>query len=220
MSIHLSKEVSKLKKSILRLSSAVEENVRQAVYSVSRCDVELAEAVKANDHEIDSMEIDIEEECLKILALYQPVAIDLRYVIACLKMNNDLERIGDLAVNIGRRAIAVAKYDHGQLQELDFSEMMDKTRSMLKSALDCLIEMDVELACRVLASDDEIDELNRQMHLAVNKLIVKQPEKAEYYIHLLSVSRCLERIADYATNIAEDVIYMVKGSIVRHSPPS
>lgn len=215
MALHLTKEIAKLKNKVLKLCALVEENVKSAVDAVTNLDIDLAISVKEKDDRIDSMEIELEEECLKILALYQPVANDLRYVIACLKMNNDLERIGDLAVNIARRAITVAKFSEEPIF-LDFYPMMDKMRSMLKNALDALIEMNAELAVQVLTHDDEIDAMNKQMQKQVLELIKKNPEKVEYYIHLLSVSRHLERIADYATNIAEDVIYMVTGKIVRH----
>lgn len=215
MHIHLNKEITTLKKNILQLCAVVEENVHLAVDAVTNRDVELARSIIEKDERVNNMEIDLEEECLRILALYQPVANDLRYVIACLKMNTDLERIGDLAVNIARRAVAIAKYE-GDSIIVDFRPMMEKTQEMLKKTLDSLIEMDPELAEEVLAQDDEIDEMNRQMHSEIQGLIKKNPEKVEYYIYLISVSKHLERIADYATNIAEDVIYMVEGTIVRH----
>jgi phosphate transport system protein len=216
MSIHLTKEITKLKKSILQQCATVEENVRKAVDSVSQKDINEANEVKKQDEEIDRKEVDIEEECLKILALHQPVAGDLRFVIACLKLNNDLERIGDLANNIARNTIAIAGFGDKDDELLDFSEMMQKTRAMLKKALDALIEMDIYLANEVITTDDEIDELNRQMHIQVTEWIQKNPARAEYYMRLLNVSKHLERIGDYATNIAEDVIYLVTGKIIRH----
>ncbi len=215
MSLLLGKEITKLKKLILQMCARVEEAVRHAVDSVSRRDISTARLVIAMDDEIDRMEVDIEEECLKILALHQPVAIDLRYVIACLKMNNDLERIGDLAVNIAGRSISAAEYGEDSLI-LDFAPMMDITRKMLKQALDALINMDASLAAKVVSENDELDKLNRQMHLEVNRLIKTNPAKCEYYIHLLCVARHLERIGDYATNISEDVVYLVTGEIIRH----
>lgn len=215
MSLLLGKEITKLKKLILQMCARVEEAVRHAVDSVSRRDISTARLVIAMDDDIDRMEVDIEEECLKILALHQPVAIDLRYVIACLKMNNDLERIGDLAVNIAGRSISAAEYGEDSLI-LDFAPMMDITRKMLKQALDALINMDASLAAKVVSEDDELDKLNRQMHLEVNRLIKANPAKCEYYIHLLCVARHLERIGDYATNISEDVVYLVTGEIIRH----
>ncbi len=211
----MNKEIVKLKKKILQLCAMVEENVRKAVDSVVNRDIDEAKLVNEQDIAVDQMEIEIEEECLKILALHQPVANDLRYVIACLKMNNDLERIADLSANIARRTISVAEYPNEDIP-LDFYPMMDKTQAMLKKTLDAMIDMDPELAHEVMVQDDEIDEFNRQMHLEVHRLIKDNPEKAEFFIHLLSVSKQLERIGDYATNIAEDVIYMVRGEIVRH----
>ena len=216
MSVHLNKEISKLKRSILQLCAMVEENVRRAVESVSRRDVLAARQVIAKDSEIDRFEIDVEEECLKILALHQPVAIDLRYVIACLKMNNDLERIGDLAVNIAKRSILITEFADGDPIMLDFHPMMDKVQAMLKKVLDALIELDADQAMQVMAEDDSLDAMNKKVHAEVNALIKSNPTKVDYYINLLSVSRHLERIGDYATNIAEDVIYLVNGRIVRH----
>jgi len=216
MSVHLNKEISKLKKSILQLSAMVEENVRRAVDSIAKRDVQSARMVIVKDAEIDRFEIDVEEECLKILALHQPVAIDLRYVIACLKMNNDLERIGDLAVNIAKRSIAISEFADGDPLMFDFHPMMDRAQAMLKKVIDSLIELNADVAMQVMAEDDQIDAMNKKVQTEVNSLIKSNPAKADYYINLLSVSRHLERIGDYATNIAEDVIYLVNGRIVRH----
>jgi phosphate transport system protein len=215
MSVHLSKEVAKLKKKILQLCAEVEENVRRAVLSVVSMDAAAAEDVRRKDMEIDRMEIEIEEECLKILALHQPVANDLRYVIACLKLSNDLERVGDQADNIARRTLSIIKHN-GQAVPVDFTPMMDKTRAMLKKALDCLIDMDSRLAAEVIESDAEINRYHKKMYDEIRTFIKKDPENFDYYINLSNVSRHLERIGDYATNIAEDVIYMVDGEIVRH----
>ncbi len=215
MSVLLNKEISRLKKSILHLSTVVEENVRTAVESISKKDIELAKSVILKDNDIDRMEIDIEEECLKILALHQPVAADLRYVIACMKMNNDLERIGDLAVNIAKRVKHLTE-DGRDMLLVDFTPMMDRTRHMLKQALDSLINMDMDKALQVLNDDDEIDLYNKNIHSELKAMIKNNPAHVEYYLNLLSVSRHLERIGDYATNIAEEVIYMVKGDIIRH----
>ena len=161
------------------------------------------------------MEVDVEEECLKILALHQPVAVDLRFVITALKINNDLERIGDLAVNIAERSEFLARQ-----REIDIPQeiyaMAEKAQSMLTRSLDALVDMDCKLAHDVCADDDEVDAINRQMYLIVQDKIRAHTGQTEVLIHLLSASRHLERIADYATNIAEDVIYMVEGKIVRH----
>lgn len=215
MSIHLIKEISRLKKKILQLCAMVEESVREAVESVAKKDAALAALVEEKDERIDQMEIELEEECLKTLALYQPVANDLRYVVACLKMNTDLERIADLAVNIARRAESLSHYE-GEAFTVDFYPMMSRTQKMLKKTIDSFVESDLEKAYEVLAQDDEIDDMNRQMHQQINSLIRRDPDKAEFYIYFLSVSKHLERIGDCATNIAEDVIYLINGKIVRH----
>ncbi len=215
MKIHLHKEIDKLKKNILILGSMFEESLNIAVSAVIDKGINEAEKIIENDTYIDRKEIEIEEECLKILALHQPVATDLRYVAACLKVNNELERIGDLVANIARRVIAITNDTENELC-VDFKPMMDITRQMLKDALDSLIYMNSELALEVLEHDDIVDECNSRMFNDLQDHIRVNPENTEFYINLLSVSRHLERIADCTTNIAEDVIYMIKGQIIRH----
>ena len=215
MNIHLNNAIANLKKDILILCSMVENAVRSAVDAAVENDADKALKVIDNDETIDKKEIAIEEECLKILALYQPVASDLRYVVACLKVNNDLERIGDLGSNIAKRAKAIAEGKNCK-GEIDFKPMMDITRSMLKGALDSLIYMNEVLALEVIEKDDIVDEYNCQMFKDVKALIQKHPENVDYYLNMLSVSRYLERIADLTTNICEDIIYMNRGDIVRH----
>ena len=215
MSVHLQKEIENLKKDVLSLGADVEENVHKAVQSLRKRDSKLAEEIIAADYYIDRREVDLEEECLKILALHQPVAIDLRFVIAVLKINNDLERIGDLAVNIAEQAVFLTSKPPIDIP-FDFAGMSDKTKVMLKNSLDALVNMDPKLARAVCAADDEVDAINRKMYGQVQEGIRKKIEQMESLIHYLGVARHLERIADHATNIAEDVIYMVDGEIVRH----
>lgn len=215
MTLHLQKEVEHLKKKLLVLSTFVEESVQRAVKSLEERDGKLAAKVIENDLMIDHMEIDVEEECLKILALHQPVAVDLRFIVAVLKINNDLERIGDLAVNIAERAEYLATQPKVDIP-FDFAGMSRKAQKMLTQSLDSLVNLDSPLAREVLPLDDEVDAINRQMYSQVIDGIRKHPENLNSLIHLLSVSRHLERIADHATNIAEDVIYMIEGEIVRH----
>ena len=215
MAMHLRREIERLKKMVLSMSAVVEENVHRAVVAIEQRDDDLARQVIAADGEIDRTEIDVEEECLKILALHQPVAIDLRLIVAVLKINNDLERIDDLAVNIAERALFLSHQPRVRVP-FDFPTMADKVRTMLKSSLDSLVNLDAGLARTVCASDDEVDDINRQMYDQVKQGISEHPEAMESLIHLLSVSRHLERIADHATNIAEDVLYMLEGEIVRH----
>ncbi|RLB87743.1 MAG: phosphate transport system regulatory protein PhoU [Deltaproteobacteria bacterium] len=215
MSRHLQGEIEKLKKHILALSALVEESLHKAIKSLLERDEKLARQVIKGDKDVDQMEVDVEEECLKILALHQPVAIDLRFIVAILKINNDLERIGDLAVNIAKRAMFSSTKEPIGI-EFDFPRMMMIARSMLKRSIDALVNMDTATATEVCASDDEIDSLNREMYRQIQGAIRKYPERMECLIHLFAVSRHLERIADHATNIAEDVIYMVEGEIIRH----
>lgn len=215
MPLHLQREIEGLKKEILGLGAMVELRVREAMLAIETRDEVLARNVIEKDVEIDQKEVEVEESCLKVLALHQPVAIDLRFIIAVLKINNDLERVGDLAVNIAERAAFLATQPRVDIS-FDFTAMARKAQVMLKKSLDALVNLSVDLAHEVCACDDEIDAMNRQMYLMVEQAIQTHPRQTESLIHLLSASRHLERIADHATNIAEDVIYMIEGEIVRH----
>ena len=215
MPVHLQREIEKLKKDILTLGTMAEQSVREATQAIERRDETLARGVIEKDINLDQMEVEVEESCLKILALHQPVAIDLRFIIAVLKINNDLERVGDLAVNIAERALFLATVAEINI-EFDFTKMALKTQEMLKKCLDALVNFNAQLAHEVCACDNEIDAMNRQVYLLVQNAMNTYPDQVESLIHLLSVSRHLERIADHATNIAEDVIYMIEGKIIRH----
>jgi phosphate transport system protein len=215
MTVHMKNEIEKLKKKLLALCARVEEQLWQAVKSVKDRDEKLARRVIDQDCQIDQDEVDVEEECLKILALYQPVAIDLRFIVTALKINNDLERIGDLSVNIAERSEFLARQDPVDAP-FDFDLMAEKTQAMVQKSIDALVNIDTALAHAVCEMDDEVDAINKEMYDLVKQGILKQPDHIESLIHLLSVSRHLERIADHATNIAEDVIYMAEGRIVRH----
>lgn len=217
MTTHLQREIEKLKKKLLYMGAEVEELLRIAVDALLSRNVKLAEEAIKSDERIDHLEVEIEEECLKILALHQPVATDLRYVVAVLKINNDLERIGDLAVNIAERATYLSAQEKLHIP-LDFKGMTELTQLMLKKSLDSVVSMDNHLAREVRASDDEVDNINRVMYDVISEYIINNPTQVEGALHVLSASRHLERIADQATNIAEDVIYMVEGEIVRHQP--
>ena len=215
MERHFHREIEKLKSRILSLSAYVEDNVLRAVKSVKARDTEIAKAVLAGDRTIDAMEVELEEECLKILTLHQPLAADLRLLVALLKINNDLERIGDLAVNIAVQAFLLPAKETKPLP-FDLTEMTEKVRTMLRKSLDALVELDIPMAREVLSSDDEIDDLNRATFDMVKKTVLEDPNTIDECLCYLMVSRGLERIADHATNIAEDVIYMTHGEIVRH----
>lgn len=212
---HLQKEINHLKESILRLCADIEKMLALATKAVVERNDTIAKQVIDMDSVIDNTEVEIEEDCLKTLALYQPVAIDLRVIIAVLKINNDLERIGDLAVNMAERAVFLAK-NNSYSDKFDFISMSDVVADMLRKSVDALVKLDDELAAEVCKQDDIVDEQNKQMYLLVESMIKDGYEDVTGLIHLLSISRHLERIADHATNIAEDVIYMIKGDIVRH----
>lgn len=213
--MHLERAIDELKRLILSLGADVEESVRLSVQSLTQRKSEQALKVIEADYKIDQSEVFIEEECLKILALYQPVANDLRLIISILKINNDLERIGDLSVNIAERAVYLSTEARVNLP-FDLQNMAEKVRSMLKRSLDALVNRDEKLARKVCEDDDAVDELNREMYVCVEQAIKKDPDNLNSYIQLLSASRYLERIADHTTNIAEDVIYLVTGEIIRH----
>lgn len=215
MRVRLQKDIERLKDRVISLGTIVEERLRMAVKAVENRDVELANKVVEGDPEIDQLEVDLEEEGLKILALHQPVADQLRFIVAVLKMNNDLERIGDLAVNIAEYTELIAGKKGVQIP-FDFYTMCQKVQGMVKQSLDALIGLDVDLAYRVCAEDDEVDLLKATMQKQFTQRACKDEGDLEALIDLFLTSRHLERIADHATNIAEDVIYMITGQIHRH----
>ena len=223
MTKHLRNDLERLEKRLLMLGSRVEEAIRQAIAALLERDAARAEAVIEGDAEIDREEVEIEEDCLKILALHQPVATDLRFTAACLKINNDLERIGDLAVNIAKRALVLVRRSPIATPH-SLRPMMEDTLRMVRESLDAFVRGDAELARHVLAEDQEVDGLNRQIIEELVKDMESDPKVVDSALRMLNVSRHLERIADHATNIAEDVVYMVEGEIIRHaaakpSPP-
>ena len=216
MTKHFHKELEKIKKKILSLGGIVEDRVRLSIKAIETRDAGIAKKIINGDYEIDEMEVDIEEDCLKILALYQPVAVDLRFITTVIKINNDLERIADETVNIARGINYLSKKKQQLGFDFDFSEMLAKTQFMLKRSLDALVNLDTDIAAKVCILDDEVDKLNGEVHRMVKNAVKKNPELGEHLINLLLISRHLERIADHATNIAEEVIYLVNGEIVRH----
>jgi phosphate transport system protein len=216
MTKHFRKELESIKKRILTLGAMVEDLVHTSVQAVDRVDADLADRIIKRDREINDTEVDIEEECLKVLALHQPVAVDLRFIIAVIKINNELERIGDQAVNIAQRVQVIAKRPKPPFW-FDYSEMGEKAQKMLRMSLDALVNLDVDLAYRVITMDDEVDQIKKDAYDKIKQAIKDLPERVGYYINLLLISRHLERMADHATNIAEEVIYLVEGEIFRHA---
>ena len=215
MTIQFQKELEKIKKRILSLGALVEERVRLASKAIEKKEGDLAERIITSDYEIDEIEVEIEEECLKVMALYQPVAVDLRFLVAVIKINNDLERIGDQAVNIAERIQSLAKSKTKGFI-FDYSVMAEKVQSMLKKSLDALVYMDVGLAFSVLTMDDEVDNIQGEAYSQIKRAMREDPENMTYLINLFLISRHLERIADHTTNISEEVIYLIEGEIVRH----
>jgi len=215
MSKHLERDLEALEREILAQSSLVEELIAKACRAMVDRRADLSIEVIDGERQIDVREVKIEEECLKILALHQPVAVDLRRTATVLKVNTELERIADLAVNIAERSNSLLEY-------LDFEipnkveRMAIKATDMVHDALDAFVELDSSLARDVCRRDDEVDLLNRQVIDELHETMQAQPDTIEAGLHAFSISRHIERIADCATNIAEDVIYLVEGEIARH----
>ena len=216
MSLHFERELERLKQQVVALGGLVEESVLKAVQAVSDNSETLASEVITLDHRIDEAEVEVEEACLKIMALYQPVAIDLRFIVAVLKINNDLERIGDLSVNIAKRVALINKDQADFLMPQEIRRMAEASRDMLRSCLDGLIRQDKKLALDVLAADDEVDALNKHIYDVVKENLKVGGAHVSSEIHVLTIARKLERMADHATNIAEDILYMIDDTIVRH----
>ena len=215
MSVHLQRQIERLKKDVLSLCASVEEQVQLAVRALLDRDEEMAKQVEQRDLKIDHQEVEIEEECLKTLALYQPVAGDLRFIVSALKINNDLERIGDMAVNIARKAISLASLPFTDIP-FDLAGMSEKAQAMLRDSLDAMVNQDAKLAGSVCARDDEVDRMKREIRVKAEDMIRRDPSRLAALLNVLAVSRNLERIADHATNIAEDVVYLIEGRIIRH----
>lgn len=217
MSMHFFREMENIKNEILALGAMVEGDLHKAVTAIVKRDAELAAEVIAKDAEIDAKEVELEEELLKILALNQPVAVDLRFLIATLKINNDLERIGDLSVNIAKRArLLCGKAVHPL--PIDLAAMSDAVEAMVNKSIDALVNMDARAASEVCEADDSVDDIKRNNVRVITKHLTTEsdPDAVEVLVALLLACRELERIGDHATNIAEDIIYMTDGAIVRH----
>jgi phosphate transport system protein len=215
MTVHFRRELNSLKSDLLRLCESALQQVDAAVRALTSRDEGLAREVCRRDVDIDRAEIELEEECLKILALYQPVASDLRFIVCALKMNNDLERIGDLAVNIARKALSLCQATAVELPST-LREMCQAVHEMLRDSVRSLVEGDSSLARSVLRRDAEVDRMKRDVRKWAEELIRRRVDDLSAALAIMAASRNLERIADHATNLAEDVVYMVEGGIVRH----
>jgi phosphate transport system protein len=209
------KELESLKTSLIKMGSAVEDGISLSLQALLQDDEPMARKVIESDERVDSLEIEIDNAVIDILALKQPVASDLRLIVAVQKINNDLERIGDHAVNIAESVVGL-KETAVMEPLLELPRMADLTRSMLRDALDSFILVNPELARSVLERDDQIDELNRNMNRAVIESTKSGKITIESGLHLIRISRNLERVADLATNIAEEVIFLTQARVVKH----
>lgn len=217
MAIHLHRDMDKLKRRLLVLSTEVEEEVRLALRALAERDTELAGEVVVREPQTDTMEVDVEEDCLKILALHQPVAGDLRYIVAILKIDRELERIADLAAQIAKRGRRLAAQP---VLDVPFrlDEMGKKVCTMLQTALDAFVNLNTESAHQVCAMDGEINALKKDTFQQVRTALMEDAGRFDVLMEMMLIGRHLERIGDHATNIAEDLIYLVDGHIVRHTP--
>jgi phosphate transport system protein len=215
MSKHLERDLESLEREILAQSSRVEMMISKACQALIERRADMAQEVAATEVEINIREVKIEEECLKILALHQPVAVDLRRTATVLKINTELERIADLAVNIAERTLALTEYPDFEVPPR-LERMFVRASDMVHDALDAFVDLDVEAAREICRRDDEVDDFNRQVIEEMLDTMRSRSDLVEAALHFFSVTRHVERIADCATNIAEDVIYLVEGEIARH----
>ena len=215
MTFHLERDLENLRRELLDMGALVETAVNKAVVALTQRRQALAEEVELGDAAVDLKELDVEHECSRILALHRPVASDLRFVVACLKVNNDLERVGDLAVNIAERVRALVDAAPFAIPT-ELEELAERARQMLRRSLDAFVSQDTELARQVRDEDDVADELNRRMFETMQARMKAEPDLIERALHVLSSSRNLERIADLATNICEEVVFLVDGEVIRH----
>lgn len=213
---HFQKELEKLKKRVLSLGAQVEDRVRLAGKAIESREIFDAERIIKSDYLIDEEEVEIEEECLKILALYQPVAVDLRFLVATIKINSDLERIADEATNIAHRMKKILQCQNNSKIRYDYQGQVNQVRTMLNQSLDAMINLDVDVAFKVLLLDSEVDEIHHQMYRQVKEDMLAEPANVEYLMNSFLISRHLERMGDHVTNIAEEIIYLVEGEIIRH----
>jgi phosphate transport system protein len=212
---HLERDLEQLHRHVLALSASVEETIDKAGRALRERRSDLADQVLAGDDEIDRRDVEIEEECLKMLALHQPVAIDLRRIATVLKINSDLERIGDLAANIAERAKFLIDHPEFPIPS-KLERMIELSTTMVRGALDAFVNLDAKAARRICGLDDEVDRYNREIIEELYNAMQRDKDMIPAAMHCFSASRHVERIADHATNIAEDVIYLVEGEIARH----
>lgn len=215
METHFQQELTKLKEQLLKMGGLAERAISNAIDALVKRDTPLAEKTIGEDEKINKMELVIDEWCLKLLALHQPLAADLRFITSAMRINVELERIGDLAVNIAERVVSLNQ--EPQLKPyIDIPRMAETTKNMVKDVLDAFVNGDADLARGVCQRDDQVDALNDQVFRELITYMLADPKTITRAVHLIIVSRYLERIADHATNIAEGVIFMVKALVIKH----
>jgi phosphate transport system protein len=213
MTVHFDREINRLTSKIQFLGEIVQSRMLLALEAIMEKDLSKVESIIEGDKEVNDLEIEVEEECLKILALHQPVASSLRYVIACLKINTELEKIGDLAVKIAQQTHEIAE---GYQMSIDFEKMASMTFEMLKLSLEALTNEDLEPVSKVLSLEDKLDDLHQENYVIISKLAEQDSSSFLGYVRHVAISRSFERIGDHCTNIAEHVEYMINGKIMRH----
>lgn len=216
MERHRDQELYEVRRRLLEMGGMVEEMIASAMCSLTERDSELAVRVVEQDREVDRLEKGIDEECMTILARQQPTAGDLRFLVAVMKINNDLERMGDSAKNIAEAAVVINR-EPLLKPYIDLPHMSRLAREMVHDGLNSFVQRDVTLAREVVKRDDEIDDLYQQLFRELLTFMIEDPQKTTVALHLLLVAHNLERIADHATNVCEDVIYYVEGTDIRHS---
>jgi phosphate transport system protein len=216
MSKHLDRDISSLRDHVLELGQRVAEMIEKSILMIQNYDRVLVQEIYSTEESINDMEVDVEEECLKILALHQPVAEDLRFLIVVLKVNNDLERMGDQVVNVAERIEYIADKQR-VVADLKLTIMADLCANMVNEAIMALTQRDVAKAKEIVLLDDELDSLHARTYEQLTKVMMDRPESITPALSLLTISSNLERIGDLATNIAEEIIFMEEGEIIRHA---
>jgi phosphate transport system protein len=214
---HFQRELQKLNDLILKMGGMVEKNIFNSVEALKKQDARLAREIMTSDDNLDRLELEVDDLCLELLATQQPMAVDLRFITTGLRIGSDLERIGDLAVDIAQRAIELA--DQPLLKPLvDIPKMAELAEKMVHRALDAFVKRDAELARGLWPDEDKVDHYRDLVYDELVDMMSKDTKAASRAIPLIIISRHLERIADHATNIAEDVVYMVEGKVIKHGP--
>lgn len=216
MTVHMQLDVSELHRELLAMCARVEDMIHRAVDQLSAPDYEVTRQLIQEDNDIDRWDVRIEDHCLKVLALYQPVAIDLRRITTVMKVVAELERVADLAVSISERACGLLNSPQVPVPD-QLKAMAKRAIGMLHKSIDSYVDFDSEAAQQVCKEDDEIDEMNSKLIDQLIEQMHKSPDQIDALLHLFSAVRTVERVADHATNIAEDVVYLVEGRIVRHA---